>query len=74
MKGRDISEGISYRDGCIPRVIEENSEYSGLFDAFFSTLKKKRFSDRVDLAGKEYSIETALLNYGKPIVMSILTR
>jgi len=72
-RGRDISKGISYRDIRIPLVIEENSEYSQLFNVLFSTLKKKRLSDRVDLKGKEYSIETILLNYAEPVVMSILT-
>lgn len=72
-KGRDISKGISYRDISISRVIEKNSKYSELFTIISSTLKKKHFNDKVNIDEKEYSIETVLLDYGKPVVMGILT-
>lgn len=73
-KGRDVSKGVSYRDLHIPRVIERNSEHSKLFDVLFSTLEKKHQNARVTLASEEHSIETTLLNYREPVVISVLTR
>lgn len=72
-RGRDISKGISYRNVRIPLVVDKNSKHSQLFKIVSSTLEKKRMNDKINIRGEEFSIETMLLNYEEPIVMSILT-
>jgi len=72
-KGWDISKGASYRDIPISRVVDKSSKHSQLFTIISSTFKKMRLNDKINMNGKEYSIETILLDYEKPVVMSIIT-
>lgn len=73
-KKRDISKGISYRNVHIPHIVKKNSEYFELFTVISSTIKEKRVrGKKVNINGKEYIIETRLLNYKKPTMIGILT-
>lgn len=69
----NVSKGMSYRKVRIPRIIENDSTNSELFSFLSSTLRRKRLKDRISTRGIEYSIETTLLAYGEPVLMSILT-
>lgn len=70
--GRNISKGISFRNLRIPRTIDKNSKHSNLFSFLHHASEKGHLKGWVDINREKYSIETVVLNYEQPVLLSIL--